>query len=38
MVFTSYQAVNTNANGAVAGDTDFNNLNNVGATFMFIHR
>jgi hypothetical protein len=28
-------SINTNANGAVAGDTDFNNLNNVGATFMF---
>jgi hypothetical protein len=25
----------TNANGATAGDTDYNNLNNIGATFMF---
>jgi hypothetical protein len=28
-------SINTNANGATAGDTDYNNLNNVGATFMF---
>ena len=28
-------SINTNANGATAGTTDYNNLNNVGATFMF---
>ena len=28
-------SINTNANGATAGLTDYNNLNNVGATFMF---
>jgi len=28
-------SINTNANGATAGDTDYNNLNNIGATFMF---
>jgi hypothetical protein len=27
--------ISVNANGATAGDTDYNNLNNVGATFMF---
>jgi hypothetical protein len=28
-------AINVNANGASAGDTDVNNLNNIGATFHF---
>ena len=28
-------SINTNANGATAGTTDYNNQNNVGATFMF---
>ena len=28
-------SINVNANGASAGDTDFNNLNNIGATFHF---
>ena len=28
-------SINTNANGATAGDTDYNNLNNIGATFTF---
>jgi hypothetical protein len=28
-------SINTNANGATAGDTDYNNLNNIGATFNF---
>jgi hypothetical protein len=28
-------SINANANGASAGDTDYNNLNNIGATFMF---
>ena len=28
-------SINTNANGATAGSTDYNNLNNVGATFTF---
>ena len=27
--------INANANSAVAGDTDYNNLNNIGATFNF---
>ena len=27
--------INVNANSAVAGDTDYNNLNNIGATFNF---
>jgi hypothetical protein len=31
-------SINTNANGATAGDTDYNNLNNVGATFTVLHR
>ena len=30
-----YQVINVNSNGATAGDTDFNNLNNIGATFNF---
>jgi len=29
-------SINVNANGATAGDTDFNNLNNIGATFHFV--
>ena len=28
-------SINTNANGATAGSTDYNNLNNIGATFTF---
>ena len=28
-------SINANANGATAGDTDYNNLNNIGATFTF---
>jgi len=28
-------SINVNANGATAGDTDFNNLNTIGATFHF---
>jgi len=28
-------SINTNANGATAGTTDYNNLNNVGASFYF---
>ena len=28
-------SINVNANGATAGDNDFNNLNNIGATFHF---
>jgi hypothetical protein len=28
-------SINTNANGATAGATDYNNLNNIGATFIF---
>ena len=28
-------SINVNANGASAGDNDFNNLNNIGATFTF---
>ena len=28
-------SINVNANGATAGDNDFNNLNNIGATFNF---
>ena len=28
-------SINVNANGATAGDTDFNNLNNIGASFYF---
>ena len=28
-------SINVNANGATAGDTDYNNLNNIGATFHF---
>ena len=28
-------SINTNANGATAGSTDYNNLNNVGAIFTF---
>jgi hypothetical protein len=28
-------SINTNANGATAGATDYNNLNNIGATFTF---
>jgi hypothetical protein len=28
-------AINVNANAAVAGDTDFNNQNNIGASFYF---
>ena len=28
-------SINANANGATAGDTDYNNLNNVGASFYF---
>ena len=28
-------SINVNSNGATAGDTDFNNLNNIGATFHF---
>ena len=28
-------SINVNINGATAGDTDFNNLNNIGATFHF---
>jgi len=29
-------SINVNSNGATAGDTDFNNLNNIGATFHFV--
>ena len=28
-------SINVNANGGTAGDNDFNNLNNIGATFHF---
>ena len=28
-------SINTNANGVTAGSTDYNNLNNIGATFTF---
>ena len=28
-------SINTNANGATAGTTDYNNLNNIGASFTF---
>ena len=28
-------SINTNTNGVTAGSTDYNNLNNIGATFMF---
>ena len=28
-------SINVNANGATTGDTDYNNLNNIGATFHF---
>ena len=28
-------SINTNANGATQGSTDYNNQNNIGATFMF---
>ena len=28
-------SINVNSNGATAGDTDFNNLNNIGASFHF---
>jgi hypothetical protein len=28
-------SINANANGATAGDTDYNNLNNIGASFYF---
>ena len=28
-------SINVNANGATSGDNDFNNLNNIGATFTF---
>ena len=28
-------SINVNANGATAGDTDYNNLNNIGASFHF---
>jgi hypothetical protein len=28
-------SINTNANGATAGTTDYNNLNNIGASFYF---
>ena len=28
-------SINTNTNGITAGSTDYNNLNNIGATFMF---
>ena len=28
-------SINVNSNGATAGDTDFNNLNNIGASFYF---
>ncbi len=28
-------SINVNANGATAGDTDYNNLNNIGASFYF---
>jgi len=28
-------SINTNANGASAGETDYNNLNNIGASFYF---
>ena len=28
-------SINVNSNGATAGDNDFNNLNNIGATFTF---
>ena len=28
-------SINANANGASAGDTDYNNLNNIGASFYF---
>ena len=28
-------SINVNSNSAVAGDTDYNNLNNIGATFHF---
>ena len=28
-------SINVNSNGATAGDNDFNNLNNIGATFNF---
>ena len=28
-------SINVNSNGATAGDNDFNNLNNIGATFHF---
>ena len=33
-VFT-LPTINVNSNSAVAGDTDYNNLNNIGATFNF---
>ena len=33
-VFT-LPTINVNANGATAGDTDYNNLNNIGASFTF---
>ena len=29
-------SINVNANGATAGDTDYNNQNNIGATFHFV--
>ena len=29
-------SINVNANGASAGDNDFNNLNNIGALFTFL--
>jgi hypothetical protein len=35
MVSTSYQALTLMLMELAAGDTDYNNLNNVGATFMF---
>ena len=28
-------SINVNSNGATAGDNDFNNLNNIGASFTF---
>jgi hypothetical protein len=35
MVSTSYQALTLMLHAATAGDTDYNNLNNVAATIMF---
>ena len=36
-VFT-LPTINVNANGKTSGETDYNNLNNIGASFIFLRR